>query len=152
MSADSPARIRIARPDDADALLPMFRSFYGDYLRVRTSAALRERLQAAAPVDTVLLASVDGRPAGFASLRIIPNVETAHPHAELSDLFVAEADRRRGVGRSLMRFAERFAHDRECERMVLTAGLDNPGARAFYRAMGYVEFGVTLHRDLGEWR
>lgn len=148
MSRAARVIVRAAVPQDADVLLPMFESSYGEHLEARTPVAIRERMQAAASVDTVLLALLDRRSAGFASLRAIPQIETDRPHAELSDLFVAEAYRRRGVGRSLMGFAERLARQRGCVRMLLTAGVDNPGARAFYRYLGYVKFGVTMHRDL----
>lgn len=148
MSRDPGILVRAAVPGDAEVLLPMFERFYGPYLEARTPSAIRERMHSAASVDTVLLALVEGRAAGFASLRIIPQIETSHPHAELSDLFVDEAHRRGGVGRSLMRFAERLAREQGCARMTLTVGLDNTGARAFYRSLGYDEFGATVHRDL----
>ena len=142
--------MRTAKPQDAALLRPLFESFYGDYLEARTSEAVRRNMKAAASVDTVLLATVDGRAAGFASLRLIPQLEAAAPHAELSDLYVADAYRRRGVGRALMRSAEQLAREKGSSRVVLTAGLDNEGARAFYRALGYALFGLTLQRHLEE--
>lgn len=140
--------VRIATREDATLLLPMFEVFYGDHLAVHGVPALEERLEAAASVDTVLLALLDGQPAGFASVRLLPEIETECLHAELSDLYVDEAHRRHGVGRALMQSAEQLARDRRGSRMVVTAGLDNEGARAFYRALGYVEFGVTLDHAL----
>jgi ribosomal protein S18 acetylase RimI-like enzyme len=140
--------VRPANPRDAALLRPLFESFYGDYLEARTVEAVRRNMKAAASVDTVLLATLGGRPAGFASLRLIPQLEAGTPHAELSDIYVADACRRRGVGAALVRFAEELAREKGSSRVVLTAGLNNDDARAFYRALGYNEFGVTLARPL----
>ncbi len=148
MSARGETVVRVAVPADAPALLPMFQAFYGKYLEVHDAEGIRSRLAAAASVDTVLVALSDGHPAGFASLRVIPQIETAHPHAELSDIYVDERFRRRGVGRALMSHAERLACERGCVRIHLTTDRWNEGARAFYGALGYSEFGVTLNREL----
>ena len=148
MSRADGITVRMAAPADAPLLLPMFEAFYGRFLDVHDPDGIRARLVAAAPVDTVLVALVDGHPAGFASLRVLPQIETPHPHAELSDIYVNTGDRRRGVGRALMAHAERLARERGCPRMQLTTGLDNEDARAFYRTLGYAEFGFTLHREL----
>lgn len=148
MSRTNGIAVRLASPDDAPLLLPMFEAFYGRYLDVHDPEGIRGRLVAASSADIVLLALVNGHPAGFASLRIVPQIETPHPHAELSDIYVNAGDRRRGVGRALMVHAERLARERGCPRMQLTTGIDNDGARAFYRALGYAEFGFTLHREL----
>lgn len=149
MSRPGEIVVRTAVPDDAPALLPMFRAFYGRYLEVHDAEGIQSRLAAAADVDTVLVALSHGQPAGFASLRVIPPIESPRPHAELSDIFVGEAFRRQGVGRALMSEAERLARERGCVRVHLTTDLWNDGARAFYHALGYSEFGVTLNRELG---
>lgn len=148
MSRPDGITVRAAVPADAPLLLPLFEAFYGRYLDVHDADGIRARLVAAASVDTVLLALSEGHPAGFASLRLLPQIETSRPHAELSDIYVREGDRRRGVGRALMAHAEHLAWEGGCPRMQLTTGLDNDGARAFYRALGYAEFGRTLHREL----
>ena len=144
--------VRVAVPADAPALLPLFQRFYGRFLEVPNADGIASRLTAAAPVDTVLMAESGGRAAGFASVRVIPQIESHRPHAELSDIYVAETQRRRGVGRALMAHAERLARERGCPRIHLTAGLENREALAFYRALGYSEFGITLFRDLGGTR
>lgn len=150
MSPSSGIVVRVAGPSDAPGLLPMFRTFYGKYLEVADAEDIGSRLVAAASVDTVLVALFQGQLAGFASLRVIPQIESARPHAELSDIFVDERFRRRGVGRALMSHAEGLARERGCARIHLTTDRWNDGARAFYRALGYSEFGVTLNRELQE--
>ncbi len=140
--------MRAATAADAAALLPMFEAFYGDYLRPKTAEGIREHLRAASTIDTVLLVEDPGGPVGFASLRILPQVESDLPHAELSDLFVDARHRRRGVGRALVASAEEFARSRGCRSLQLTVGFDNDGARAFYRRAGFSDFALTMKKPL----
>lgn len=148
MTGDDGLRVRTAAAEDADRLLPMFEAFYGDYLHPKTAEAIREHLRAADAIDTVLIAEEDGVPVGFASLRILPQVESGVPHAELADLFVDETRRRRGTGRALVALAEDFARRRGCRSLELTVGFDNDGARAFYRAAGFSDFALTMKKAL----
>lgn len=129
-------------------MFPMFQAFYGAYFEPKTAGAIARHIASAASVDTVLLATIRDEPAGFASLRVIPQVESDVPHAELSDIFVAEAFRRSGVGRALMRLAEDLARERGARRVYLIAGSDNTGARAFHRTLGYADYAVAMHKDL----
>ncbi len=140
--------VRVATTDDAPRLLPMFEAFYGAHFRPKTVEAIREQMAAASAVDTLIVAEEGGVPLGFASLRILPQVESDLPHAELSDLFVEERVRRRGIGRALMMFAERLAAERGCPRIFLVTGFDNPSARAFYRSVGYEEHALQLRKTL----
>lgn len=149
MSATAEITVRLATPDDAASLLPMFESFYGAYFRPKTEQAIRAHLAAASAVDLVLLAEDAGVPVGFASLRLIPQIESDGPHAELSDLFVDEGRRRRGIGRALMVSAERIARERGSPRLVLVTGFDNPEAQAFYRRLGFEDHALQMKKNLG---
>ena len=151
MTEDRP-EIRVAAPEDAGGLLPLFKVFYGGYLRPDTEEAVRRHLEAAAPFDTVLLATVRGRAVGFASLRILPQIESDAPHAELSDVYVDAAYRRHGIGSALLRFAESLALRRGAPRITLVAGEDNEAARALYRAFGYEDFARAMRKPLAEDR
>ncbi len=117
-------------------------------LEAGTVDAIERNLAAAAPVDRVLLASIGDRPAGFASLRLIPQIESDRPHAELSDIYVADRHRRTGVGRALLRAAEEIARADGARRIQLIVGTEAPGARAFYRDSGYEDFGVAMDKEL----
>lgn len=141
-------RVRVATREDAPALLPMFEAFYGAHFEPKSLEAIREHMAAASAIDTVLLAERDGVAVGFASLRLLPQVENDLPHAELSDLFVEERARRQGIGRALVGLAETLAKDRGCPQIVLVAGSDNDGARRFYRAVGFEDHAVQLRKNL----
>ncbi len=141
--------MRAATADDAPQLLPLYDSFYGPYFRPKSVEAIRARLIAVSAIDTVLVAEVGGDLAGFASLRLLPQIESDRLHAELSDIYVREERRRRGIGRALLRSAENLARSSGCARIFLVTGLDNDGARAFYRALGYRDHAVQMGKDLG---
>ncbi len=148
MSAPPGPRVRVATRDDAPHLLPMFEAFYGAYFRPKTVGAIREHLAAASAVDLVLIAEDGGAPVGFASLRLLPQIESDVTHAELSDLFVEERHRRRGIGRALVAFAERLARERGSSRIVLATGLDDARAQAFYRAVGFEDHALQMKKSL----
>lgn len=145
-------RVRVATVDDAPRLLPLFEAFYGAYFEPKSVEAIREHMATASAVDTLLLAEDRGLPVGFASVRLIPQVENGRPHAELSDLFVEARHRRRGIGRALVASAEALARERGSPRMCLVTSFDNGVARDFYRAVGYGDHALQMQKDLGEPR
>jgi ribosomal protein S18 acetylase RimI-like enzyme len=63
------------------------------------------------------------------------------PALGVFDLAVHPAAQRRGVGRALMRFAERTARTRGLPWVRLDAFAENPESNAFYRGIGYDERG-----------
>ena len=96
-------RVRIVRPDDAPGLVPLFEAFYGAYFGGRvTETSVAGRLRQAANHETVIVAEVGERIAGFASLRVTDSLDPA-PYAELTDLFVETEARRLGVASRLVK-------------------------------------------------
>lgn len=63
-------------------------------------------------------------------------------YAEVQDVGVAPAHRRLGVGRDLMAAAEHVAWQRGARFLGLAVAVDNNGARAFYRRLGYEDAGL----------
>lgn len=68
----------------------------------------------------------------------------------VGELAVAPAATRSGVGRGLMAAAEHWARARGLRHLTLQTGAANGEARAFYRALGYLEEEVRLTRALVE--
>ncbi|QGV80573.1 GNAT family N-acetyltransferase [Streptomyces ficellus] len=89
----------------------------------------------AAPGHLMLIAYVDGVPAGMVS-----GVEMLHPDkgAEmcLYELSVDEAYRRRGIGRALTGALAGVARERGCYGMWVGVDTDNAPALATYRSAG----------------
>ncbi|WP_327375801.1 GNAT family N-acetyltransferase [Streptomyces sp. NBC_01216] len=66
----------------------------------------------------------------------------------LKELYVRDALRRQGVGARLMEELRSLATARPgCSRLEWMTERDNPGARAFYKALGFAEFnGKVVYR------
>ncbi len=56
-------------------------------------------------------------------------------------MIVDERERRSGIGKNLMNFAEKFALDQGCSHIELTSGMhrEKLGSHEFYRSLGYIE-------------
>src|SRR2546430_17473744 len=96
-SATQRIRVRLVRGEDAVGLVPLFEAFYGAHFGGRvTETSVAGRLRQAANHETVIVAEVGERVAGFASLLVTDSLDPA-PYAELTDLFVETEARRPGV-------------------------------------------------------
>src|SRR2546426_8759212 len=134
---------------DAPKLVPLFEAFYGHWFgEPVTSQAVQRRIDQASGIETLVVAERDGQILGFASLRLVPSLDST-PYAELSELFVARPYRRHGVGRRLLEFVEKRARERGADRLVLTTGLKNGDAQGFYRAIGFPAHPRLMKKSLG---
>jgi ribosomal protein S18 acetylase RimI-like enzyme len=141
--------IRIATQTDAAALARMIEEFNAGYREITiTPAQAAARLAACEAIETTVIAEVAGQPAGFACLRLVPFMSGDEPYAELTDLFVATAYRRRGVGRALIAHIEQLAKAGRAADLVILTGFDNAAAQALYRAMGYDDYALALKREI----
>jgi ribosomal protein S18 acetylase RimI-like enzyme len=98
-------------------------------------------------VETPLLALVNGRAVGFAALRLVPCVFYPEPHAELTELYVEPEYRRRGIGRALVVYAEGLAVLAGATELFILTGADNQEALSLYRALGYEDYDLALHKE-----
>src|SRR5256886_7059447 len=135
---------------DAPKLVPLFEAFYGQWFgEPVTSQTVQRRIDHATGIETLVVAEADGQILGFASLRLVPSLDST-PYAELSDLFVAGPYRRQGVGRRLLEFVEKRARERGADRLVLTTGLKNVDAPRFHRAIGFADHALLMKKSLGD--
>ena len=113
--------------------------------------SLDELLASLRDADTVVwLAEVDGTPVGFCSVRIdvAPPIHEEVERAEITDLWVAPAQRRQGLGRELVGAALAWARERNVSRVEVRVATSNPEGQAFWRALGFGDFVDVLHRRL----
>jgi ribosomal protein S18 acetylase RimI-like enzyme len=90
-----------------------------------------------------LVAWEDGVPVGHA------HVDWRTDPPELQDVYVPEAQRRRGIAQELSRAAEELVRARGFDRIALDVDLENHAARALYAKLGYRERGTPPSRHVG---
>jgi ribosomal protein S18 acetylase RimI-like enzyme len=127
--------VRVALPADAADFVPLNREF-NDQPKVTVEQAAAH-LAAGSDVETVLVAEVDVRVVGFACLQMRRSICYHQVWAEITELYVQEAYRRRGVGRKLMELAEQHARKRGACQTTLLVNRHNEPAQALYRHLGY---------------
>ncbi len=96
----------------------------------------------------ILIAVEWGPPSGVIVVHWRPTLTDARPVAEASLLLVAPADRRRGIGRMLLKAAAQAARSAGCDVLRLVAPPDQPELQAFCRATGFSETGSLFVRPL----
>lgn len=88
------------------------------------------------PVIRVLIAEEDGRALGFALFFRSYSTFLGRPGVYLEDLFVHEADRRRGVGKALLSAVAQVAADEGAGRLEWSVLDWNETAIGFYKRLG----------------
>jgi aminoglycoside 6'-N-acetyltransferase I len=88
-----------------------------------------------------LLAVIDGEVVGFAEVGLRPYAEDCRtsPVGYLEGIYVTEARRGQGVGRTLVAAAEQWARDQGCAEMASDRELVNEASAAFHAATGFQE-------------
>ncbi len=117
-----------------------------------TPAQMQRRLAHSRGIEHPILAELDGKVVGFASLRLLDYLGEDAPYAEISELFVLERYRRRGVGRALMAELEVRARSAGASSLTVLTAADNESAVALYRAMSFQAYSVGLQKWLTEDR
>ena len=128
--------IRVATLADARILADLNADFNGVQM---TPERMAEQMLRCYDVERALIAGIDGTAVGFACLRLIPWLCYDPPYAELTELFVREPFRRRGIASALVAHAQRMARAAGAKELRILTGRDNPAARAFYRKLGCTE-------------
>ncbi|MBN8866151.1 MAG: GNAT family N-acetyltransferase [Solirubrobacterales bacterium] len=130
--------LRIAGPADVGAVTGLvggFRDFLGDdspsnaEIEATVSTLIRDR-----STEFLLIGEPE---AGFAQVRFRLSVWTGNEDAWLEDLFVDEAARGKGYGRTLLEAAVSRARSRGCSRIQLDVNQANANAVALYESVGF---------------
>jgi GNAT superfamily N-acetyltransferase len=103
---------------------------------VATEDDLRRTLFGGRPYAEVLIARMDGEPAGYALYFHSYSTFLAQPGMYLEDLFVLPELRSRGVGKALLREVAKIARQRDCGRLEWSVLDWNESAIGFYRRVG----------------
>jgi len=138
-SGDVSIRIREARVEDVPVIMRFirdiaeFEKLSGEV--VATEQVITESLFGERPAARVVLADIEGEPAGFAVYFFNFSTFVGRPGIYLEDIFVSEEKRGMGVGEAMMRYLANIARTEKCGR-VEWAVLDWNPARSFYEKLG----------------
>ena len=137
--------IRSATASDVPLILRFIRGL-AEYERlldecVATEELLHTSLFGPRPDAEVVIASLDGAPAGFALFFHSYSTFLARRGLYLEDLFVFPEFRGRGVGKALLKYLARLAVDRGCGRFEWAVLDWNESAIEFYESLGAVPMG-----------
>lgn len=137
-----PLQIRLATPADAPALAALFfemQGHYGDPVSQEAAAEAARLLCALAPEGfnpRTLLAEVDGAVAGSCVLNVMMPAARLQRSLYIRDLYVGAANRRKGVGVSLVRAALKLVEEGGFCALDWTADSKNRVAIRMYQDNG----------------
>ena len=99
--------------------------------------------------QALVLARCEGRVCGLLALDFMYYLPLGAQSCRITALVVAADSQRRGLGRQLLREAERRARVAGCARLELTSAAHRHEAHAFYRACGFAESSLRFAKALG---
>lgn len=142
-SPGAPVTVRLANAGDAEALLQSmerlaeFEGYKADF-RVTTKELLARGLAASQGQEFLAFVAdcAAGGLSGHAVVQEIPFTFDLRPTLVLKELFVAAADRSRGVGTALMEAVIAYARRRGCGQLRWLVLPGNDAAKGFYERFG----------------
>jgi aminoglycoside 6'-N-acetyltransferase I len=138
-------QIRTAAPADAPGIAELMTAAGV----VISASALTARLEALRQEQgTALLALEWGPPSGLIVLNWFRTLASDHLVAHVSTLLVGPEERRRGIGRMLLKAGAQAARSAGCGELQLLVSPDEPGLQEFGLANGFDAKGSVLTRGL----
>jgi aminoglycoside 6'-N-acetyltransferase I len=111
--------------------------------------AIADRLEAVrSQPGTALLAAEWGPPSGLVLLHWYRTLDADQFTAQITMLLVGANERRRGIGRLLVKAAAQAARVAGCGKLELLVAPEEPALRMFCQATGFVEAGQCFVRPL----
>jgi len=151
-----PVRIRRAQPADLDQLSTLWKELADFHAVLDPKFALasnakerwRENMAPLLEDDNwgIFVAEDNSRLVGFISgvVRSTPDVFLERQHGHITDAFVTERLRRRGIGEQLYRALAEWFHKRGITVIELNVAVANSIAQAFWRKMGFKDWMTRL--------
>jgi ribosomal-protein-alanine N-acetyltransferase len=100
--------------------------------------------------NVLLVAYVDGEPAGFVTGTELTHPDKSAPELFLNELGVVEAHRGRGIGRALVQKLWSAAQERGYRGMWVLTDADSAAANSVYAAAGGKDAGAEVMFQWGE--
>jgi GNAT superfamily N-acetyltransferase len=160
VTAGGRAGIRRAFARDLDQLTALWRAINAHHShldplfteRSEAGAEARELLRAQlADADMAFFVSERaGELVGFCAVRVdrAPPILVEVERAQITDLFVVEGLRRKGLARALVASALEWVRARRIGRIEVRVARGNHEGQAFWRSLGFSDLMDVLHRRL----
>jgi GNAT superfamily N-acetyltransferase len=133
--------ISLTSSADKEAVMPLLREQYvhhGYPFSESESSDVAGQLLDRSDLGGIWLLKDGQLVAGIMVLAFGYDIEFGGRLAVLTDLYVVEAHRRKGLGTAAIRFAECFCRSHEMRALELQVERSNAGAMAFYERLGFV--------------
>ena len=135
--------IRLAAEGDAAMLMHLNRAF--NEVDEVPEQTVMNRLSNGGEI--VAAAQDEGQLIGFCCAQVNYSFCYASPSAEITEMFVEQGARRKGVGRALLAFMTAHLKDvHGVQEIHLLTGCENEAAKALYAVMGFEEKSETYMR------
>ena len=144
--------MRAARQEELEPMVALLRLLFAIEADFRFDAARQRRGLGLLLQDDrarVLVARVNGRVVGMCTGQVVISTAEGGPALLVEDVVVAPDHRGQGIGRALLKEAERRARSSGAARIELPSGSQRTEAHAFYRACGYSDGTVRFVKPLG---
>jgi aminoglycoside 6'-N-acetyltransferase I len=137
--------IRAASNTDAQGLCDLLIAA-GHRISPQISAARLDAMRQAP--GAALIAAEWGPPIGLVVLHWYPTLDADQPTAQITTLVVAPTERRRGIGRLLVKSAAQTVRVAGCGTLELLAASEDQGLLDFCSASGFTGMGRRFVRPL----
>ncbi len=135
--------IRIANINDIEVLFELNELFNGE--KCTTKELLLDSI-ANNKQETVFVAVVDDMTVGFCCMQVFKSMCYCSNYAEITELFIKEEYRRKGIAYGLMSYAESYYLSQKVKGFQLFTGKENKKAQAFYEKIGYKRTEELMYR------
>lgn len=138
--------IRPLQPDDVDAVMRLHKELGWNPAFKADGSTLRQRLKSLITEENALLlvALINDQVVGYVHGETITHLLFAGSEMFVSEVFVIESARSKGVGKTLMTAIETEATVRKCFRVTVMNGRERESyKRGFYPSLGYQERAQT---------
>lgn len=140
--------VRIANAHDINVLVGLRNALWPDEANSNRSELNRHFTGEHSHIDQVLIYETpEGDAVGFVELRVRNYAEGSEEHEVpfIEGWYVVPEQRRKGVGRALIRASEDWARARGFGELASNALLDNSGSLAAHEAVGFKEIERTVN-------
>jgi GNAT superfamily N-acetyltransferase len=100
------------------------------------------------PRERVMVAEVDGKPAGLCAANVYRYFHTEGLVCRVTVLAVDQSFRRHGIGTMMMDWAEAWAREQGCDRMEITARKERGDSLNFLLRQGYEDTSRRFFKHL----